>query len=71
DLKKNEIAVIKKINTHKHIKERLHSFGLIRGVEIEFIKKSPMGCPKIYRCLDTTIAIRNKIAKSIQITYEK
>ena len=71
DLKINEVAVIKKINTCDYVKERLHSFGLIRGVEIKPIMSSPLVCPRIYRCLNTTIAIRNKTAKLIEILYEK
>jgi len=71
DLKINEVAVIKKINTCEHVKERLHSFGLVRGVKIKLIKSSPLACPKIYSCLNTQIAIRNKTAKLIEILYEK
>ena len=67
----NKTGIINKINTSNSIKERLHSFGLIRGVEIEFIRNSPLGCPRIYSCLNTEIAIRNKTAKLIEITYEE
>jgi len=71
NLKLGEKALIKKINSCDNVKERLHSFGLIRGVEIQLIKSSPLSCPRIYRCLNTSIAIRNKTAKLIEITYEK
>lgn len=67
DLSLNQSGVIKKINSRKLIKERLHSFGLIRGIEIRPIKNSPLGCPRIYRCMNTTIAIRNNIARQIEI----
>ena len=63
----DQIATIKKINTDIAIKERLHSFGLIRGVTIKPVKKSPLGCPRIYSCLNTNIAIRNNIAKQIEL----
>ncbi len=71
DLAIDKVAIIKKINTCQHVKERLHSFGLIKGVEIELIKSSPLACPRIYSCLHTSIAIRNKTAKLIEISYEK
>ncbi len=60
-------GIIKKINTDEVIKERLHNFGLIMGVEISLVKSSPLGCPRIYRCLNTMIALRNKTAKQIEI----
>ena len=70
NLAKNKVAIIKKINTTDRVKERLHSFGLIRGMKIKFVRKSPLGCPRIYRCMNTTIALRNKTAKFIEIAYE-
>lgn len=63
----NKKAIIKKINIDGAVKERLHSFGLIRGVEIVPIKNSPLACPRIYSCLNTQIAIRNRIAKFIEV----
>jgi len=60
-------GVIKNINTDQTTKERLHSFGLIKGAEIAFIRNAPLGCPKIYKCLNTFIAIRGNIAKKIEI----
>lgn len=63
----NKSGIIDKINTNEITKERLHSFGLIEGVEITAIKNAPLGSPRIYRCLNTNIAIRNKIAKQIDI----
>lgn len=67
----NETAKIKKINTSKIIKERLHSLGLMKGAEIKHVRNSPLGCPGIYYCLNTNVAIRNRIAKQIEIIYEK
>lgn len=67
DLPLDQTGMINRINTDEKVKERLHSFGLIKGVEITPIKNSPLGCPRLYRCLNTTIAIRNKTAKQIEI----
>ena len=66
-----QTGVIRKINARPDLKERLHSFGLIKGVKIEPIRNTPLGCPRIYRCFNTTIAIRNEIAKQIEVTYAK
>jgi len=67
DLPIDKKGTIDKVHTNEAVKERLHSFGLIKGVKIMPIKNSPLGCPRIYRCLNTTIAIRNKTAKQIEI----
>ena len=64
-------AVIKNINTDKITKERLHSLGLIKGVEIAFVRNTPLGCPKIYKCFNTFIAVRGNIAKQIEVEIEK
>jgi len=64
-------AVIKNINTDQTTKERLHSLGLIKGVEIAFIRNAPLGCPKIYKCFNTFIAMRGNIAKRIEVKIKK
>jgi ferrous iron transport protein A len=58
---------IQAINTDHVTKERLESLGLIKGVEIEVIRRSPLGSPKIYRCLNTLVALRNDISRQIQV----
>jgi Fe2+ transport system protein FeoA len=63
DLPLNRSGIINEINAADAVKERLHSFGLIKGVAITPVKNSPLGCPRIYRCLDTIIAVRNRTAK--------
>lgn len=60
-------GTIQAINTDHITKERLESLGLIKGVEIEVIRRSPLGSPKIYRCLNTLVALRNDISRQIQV----
>jgi Fe2+ transport system protein FeoA len=67
ELSIGETATIVAVRDDEAIKERLHSFGLIRGVEIVPVRVSPLGCPRIYRCMDTEIAIRNRTASNIEI----
>lgn len=62
-------GVIKKIRTTKTTEERLHSFGLVRGIEVTPLRATPLGCPRIYSCLNTEIAIRNDDAKLIEVSY--
>lgn len=63
-------GVIEKIGASQAIRERLHSFGLIEGVKITPMKDTPLGCPRIYRCLNTFIAIRNRTAKQIYLKQD-
>jgi ferrous iron transport protein A len=60
-------GLIREITTDHITKERLESLGLIKGVEIGVIRKSPLGSPKIYKCLNTLVALRNEIARQIQV----
>lgn len=64
-------AIIKNINIDIVTRERLHSLGLIKDVEITFIRNAPLGCPKIYKCFNTFIAIRSNIAKQIEVEIKK
>jgi ferrous iron transport protein A len=66
-IKIGKCGKIQAINTDHVTKERLESLGLIKGVEIEVVRKSPLGSPKIYRCLNTLVALRNDISKQIQV----
>lgn len=63
-------ARIKEILTDHVTKERLESLGLIEGVEVSVVRPTPLGCPRIYRCLNTMIALRNNIAKEILVVDE-
>ena len=71
ELPLNKKAIIKHISTDRITKERLHSLGLIKDIEINFIRNAPLGCPKIYKCLNTFIAIRANIAKGIEVEVKK
>lgn len=60
-------GIIRDITTDYVTKERLESLGLITGVEITVIRKSPLGSTRIYKCLNTLIALRNDIADKILV----
>ncbi len=60
-------AFIKSINTDYVTKERLESLGMIEGVAITNIRNSPLGNPRVYKCLNTLVALRNEIAKQITV----
>ncbi|MBN2015216.1 ferrous iron transport protein A [Candidatus Dojkabacteria bacterium] len=70
ELKSNQKAKVVKINLPHSIRERLHSMGLIEGVDIIMTRESPMRSPKIYEIMNTYIAVRNNLAQKIEIKVE-
>jgi Fe2+ transport system protein FeoA len=62
---------VEDIDAEQAIKERLHSLGLIEGIRITPVRETPLGCPRIYRCLNTLIAIRNYTARQIYLKQNK
>jgi Fe2+ transport system protein FeoA len=63
-------GTIRKIGNGHAAKERLESLGLIAGVEIAVIRKSPLGGIRIYKCLNTLIALRNDIVEKICVEVD-
>jgi Fe2+ transport system protein FeoA len=68
-----ETGIIQAINTDYVTKERLESLGLILAVEIELMRQAPLGGVKVYKCLNTYVALRNEVACKImvEVTNEK
>jgi Fe2+ transport system protein FeoA len=62
-----KVGIIKEITTDHVTKERLESLGLITGVEITSIRKLPLGRIRIYKCLNTLVALRKDIADGILV----
>lgn len=60
-------GIIIEITADHVTKERLESLGLITGVEITVVRKSPFGSIRIYKCLNTLIALRDDTADKIRV----
>ncbi len=65
DMKKNESAVIKKLNTKGELRQRLMDIGFVPGTKIQCVRISPFGDPKAYFVRGTVIALRNSDAATI------
>ncbi len=67
DLKKDDRAIIKKINADKALKQRLSSFGVGKGAELS-VETYSIG-KKTYEIIvnDTMIALRDEEAKKIEV----
>lgn len=60
-------AIIHEITADYVTKERLESLGFIQGVEVQYVRKSPLGNPRIYKCLNTLVALRKEISGEIRV----
>lgn len=67
DLKIDESARIKCINTDESIKKRLFDIGLIENTKVKCLLKSLPGDPKAYLIRGTVIAIRKDDAQKIEV----
>lgn len=52
------------------MKRRLQDLGIVEGIPIKCLFKSPMKDPKAYLIMKTTIAIRDKDAREVLIEKE-
>lgn len=70
DLNINEKAYIKSINLNGIKKRRLYDLGFINGEVIEKKFTSLFKDPSCYKIKNTFIALRNKDASKIEVSYE-
>jgi Fe2+ transport system protein FeoA len=60
-------ARIEKIDVEQEHRERLHSHGVIEHVRIVPLRGAPLGGMRIYRVMNTSVAIRDELAQSIRV----
>ncbi|NLN82691.1 MAG: ferrous iron transport protein A [Clostridiales bacterium] len=68
DLKKGQIARVKKLLTTGSMRRRLQDIGLIEGTEVECIQKSPAGDPVAYLIRGAVIALRSEDSSKILVS---
>jgi ferrous iron transport protein A len=67
ELKKNDRAVVKKIEANSDLKQRFFSFGLVRGAEIKVIDSALNNSTMEIKIGNTLLALRGKEAKTIEV----
>jgi Fe2+ or Zn2+ uptake regulation protein/Fe2+ transport system protein FeoA len=60
-------ARVRRVGGRGIVRRRLMDMGLVRGVEIEFIKAAPMGDPLEFRVLDFHLSLRKTEAQLVEI----
>ena len=71
DLKKNQKAIIKKIDADADLKQRLLSLGVVRGAEVELIDCSLNKSTVEIKVGNTLVALRDSEAKKIEVEEAK
>ena len=67
DLKKHQKAVVKKINATPELKQRLFSFGIVKGSPIEVVDCSLNKSTIEIKVGNTLLALRENEAKAIEV----
>ncbi len=67
DLKKGELARIRRIHLEGLERRRLLDLGFTPGTEVQLVMKSAFGDPIAFWVRNTKIALRKKQAKKIEV----
>ncbi len=67
----NESAIITAINCDEILKNRLYSFGIIKGVKIEIVELTLTKSTIEIKINQSKIALRLNEASKIEVAYEK
>ncbi|MBF0374508.1 MAG: ferrous iron transport protein A [Alphaproteobacteria bacterium] len=71
DLKPDQHAEIVKIASDDGVfKRRLTSLGIVPGTTISLDRSAPLGDPRIYNLLGTSLGLRNAEARDIQVSLK-
>jgi len=67
---KDKVMLVAKVKGEEVLKRRFLDLGFIPGEKIECVLISPFHDPKAYLVNGNIIALRNKDARNIEVTYE-
>jgi ferrous iron transport protein A len=70
-LKINESAIITAINCDEILKDRLYSFGIIKGVKVEIVELTLTKSTIEIKINQSKMALRLIEASKIEVEYEK
>ena len=70
-LKINESAIITAINCDEILKDRLYSFGIIKGVKVEIVELTLTKSTIEIKINQSKMALRLIEASKIEVAYEK
>ena len=66
DLKRNESAVVIRVNLENEMKRHLADMGVVPGCVMVLKRKAPFGNPYLYKVMDYLLSIRLSEAEKIE-----
>lgn len=67
DLQPNEIGTILSIDTSSASSERLYSLGFESGQEAEYLYKTALNGPRVFRLNDTIYSLSYAVASQVKV----
>ena len=65
DMNKNDLCIIKRLETKSEIRRRLMDLGFVEGTKIRCVGISPFGDPKAFLIRGTVIALRKEDSSAV------
>ncbi|NLA80883.1 MAG: ferrous iron transport protein A [Chloroflexi bacterium] len=67
EMKPGEIAVVKKVHGEGSLRRRILDMGIIRGTQLEMVKKAPLGDPIEVKIKGYDLSLRQTEAALVEV----
>lgn len=64
-------AVVKKVHGEGNLRRRILDMGILRGTELEMIKKAPLGDPIEFKVKGYDLSLRQSEASLVEVEVRK
>ncbi|NLZ26351.1 MAG: ferrous iron transport protein A [Chloroflexi bacterium] len=64
-------AVVKKVHGEGNLRQRILDMGILRGTELEMIKKAPLGDPIEFKVKGYDLSLRQSEASLVEVEVLK
>ena len=71
DMQPGQKAVVKKVQGEGILRQRILDMGILRGTELEMIKKAPLGDPIEFKVKGYDLSLRQSEASLVEVEVRK
>ncbi len=71
DMRPGQKAVVKKVHGEGNLRRRILDMGILRGTELEMIKKAPLGDPIEFKVKGYDLSLRQSEASLVEVEVLK
>lgn len=71
DMQPGQKAVVKKVHGEGNLRQRILDMGILRGAELEMIKKAPLGDPIEFKVKGYDLSLRQSEASLVEVEVRK